>query len=412
MTTPVPETRLTLDQWRQRLLATAPRSGSGPLPVEFFRRLSRATRNFWNSHGDAIRKVPVLNERATSALAQTQLVSEALSGMLDPIDPMVLADLIADSLEMIAGLEVLARQLATRNQHAMIVAGALEQIVTGQQRSLRPLMNLVEEALNRPFVAIDPAVTRTEELEAAGLRSAASLAQAVESADLLAQWLPGESLTIRRQRCLAAWLQDLGGWRSASQRSQGQVLQEGPRRLPPHHPATGAAMILGLDNAPSELSLLVGAHHERSDGSGFPQHLREPRLPAAALDLALAVRWSELTLDPLTTQFASETGWSRLVVAGVRFWPEVRRGAFPQSLVRDRLERLQTGLVEEIEARASERLQRMVDRPHRTAPAPHTPPNGQQLGVDPGAAGVDAPAFLRRSRRRGLTSRTARGAER
>ncbi len=412
MTPHSPDSRLTIDQWRQRLLATVPRYDSGPLPVEYFRRLSLATRNLWQSYGEAIRKIPALNEQAMVALAQTQLVSEALSGMLDPIDPMGLADLIADSLELVAGLEQRGRQLTMRNQQALLVSNALEQISTGQQRSLRPLLQLVEESLSRPYVALDPGVTRTEELEAAGLRSAASLAQALESAELIARWSPGESLTIRRQRSLAAWLQDLGGWRSASQRSQDQVRQEGPRRLPPHHPATGAAMILGLDDAPSELSLLVGAHHERCDGSGFPQHLREPRVSAAALELALAVRWSELTLDPLTTQIATESGWSRLVVAGVRLWPEVRRGAFPLSLVRDRLELLQTGLIEEIESRTSERLQRMVDRPHRTVPTPHTQPNGQQFGIDPGAAGVEAPAFLRRNRRRGLSTRTSRGAER
>lgn len=407
--TPSAETRPTLEQWRQRLLVAAPRISSGALPVEFFRRLSLATRNVWQTHGELIRAIPALNERATTALAQTQLVSEALSGLLDPIDPMALADLIADSLEMVAGLELQGRAIVQRHQQARVVSDTLEQLASGQHRSLRPLLQLAEEALSHPCAALDIACTRAEELEAAGLRSAGNLAQALETAEVLARWLPGETMTIRRQRFLAAWLQDLGGWRAASQRPLAQVVQEGPRRLPPHHPATGAAMLLGLDDAPAELSLLVGAHHERCDGSGFPQHLRDPRVPTAALELALAVRWSELTLDPLTTQLVHETGWPRAVVAGVRLWPEVRRGAFPQSLVRERLELIQPGLVDQVAARASERLQRFVDRPHRTVPTPHTPTTGQRLEVDHGQQGVAAPAFLRRMRRQGLAARTGRG---
>jgi putative nucleotidyltransferase with HDIG domain len=62
------------------------------------------------------------------------------------------------------------------------------------------------------------------------------------------------------------------------------------------HAAIGADLLAGLSWA-SSLALLVRHHHERWDGTGYPDRLRRDEIPAGARALAIANAYDALTSD-------------------------------------------------------------------------------------------------------------------
>ena len=159
-------------------------------------------------------------------------------------------------------------------------------------------------------------------------------------------------------------------------------------------------MLSGLADTPAEVAMLVGAHHERCDGSGFPQRLSGSRFSLSTQRLAWAVRFAELVLDPVTATCAAEMGDALDTIAGTRLWREVIRGAFDQPAVRDWFQAIRPGLADEVIALYPKHQRHFIDLPHRQIPVPHT--QGVRQHSDGGNSGHDSipePQFLRRGRR-------------
>jgi HD-GYP domain-containing protein (c-di-GMP phosphodiesterase class II) len=101
---------------------------------------------------------------------------------------------------------------------------------------------------------------------------------------------------------IAAWLHDIGligvprhlirKWQT-----EPQNLDEAERLLIEHHP------ILGQELAPfvhhlEGVSKIIRSHHERYDGTGYPDNLTATEIPWLSRLLAVAVAFAESTCDP------------------------------------------------------------------------------------------------------------------
>lgn len=95
------------------------------------------------------------------------------------------------------------------------------------------------------------------------------------------------------------------------------------------HPDISAAVISGISGASPEWALLAGQHHERLDGSGFPEGCSGRQLSSATRGFTAALRWSELLLQSSTAVTATEA----LAVSAEALWRETQRGAFDASIV-------------------------------------------------------------------------------
>ena len=101
-------------------------------------------------------------------------------------------------------------------------------------------------------------------------------------------------------------------------------LSDAERALMKRHPVIGAEIIAGIDFL-GEAAKVVRSHHERWDGSGYPDGLSGSRIPLAARVFAVAD-----VLDALTTERPyrrpSQLSQARemiLAAAGTHFDPEV-----------------------------------------------------------------------------------------
>ncbi len=285
----------------------------------------------------------------------------------------------------------------------------VEGITSGRQQTSRELRSLTKDFLaataHGPRLRLQTAVDARAQFDILSpVRDTRSgwFAQGMLAAWFLTRTMEQEAASTEsiERLIMAALVQDLGGWLSAS-RLTPQLLdpRESIPRLPAYHPSTGATMLSGLAETPSEVAMLVGAHHERCDGSGFPQRLSGMRFTMPTQRLAWAVRFAELVLDPLSATCAVESGDQLDTIAGTRLWREVVRGAFDQQAVRDWFQALRPGLVDEILSLYPQSLRRFVDAPHGAMAGPH--PSGSR-SVNPGSAAHDAvpqPQFLRRGRR-------------
>ena len=97
---------------------------------------------------------------------------------------------------------------------------------------------------------------------------------------------------------LAALLQDVGFLmlESTFQSTPEQLAIEHPHAYG-QHTAVGAALVAGIAGAAVELPFLVSQHHERIDGTGFPQGLKSRSLATSTRLLSAAVRFVELVDD-------------------------------------------------------------------------------------------------------------------
>ncbi len=70
------------------------------------------------------------------------------------------------------------------------------------------------------------------------------------------------------------------------------------RALVEEHPVTGALMLRQIGDLPSSVTLAVRWHHERLDGSGYPDGLRGAAIPWMARAVAIAEVFDALTSRP------------------------------------------------------------------------------------------------------------------
>ncbi|HEV3137022.1 MAG TPA: HD domain-containing phosphohydrolase, partial [Pirellulales bacterium] len=120
------------------------------------------------------------------------------------------------------------------------------------------------------------------------------------AARVLVWTLNGESRAAERlpQVVLAALLQDVG--RMLESRSGSQKRRLSPKRIEwfkRNHPSIGAALLGAIRGAPVGLALVVGQHHERLDGRGFPRALMARDILPAAAVLAAASRFAGMSLE-------------------------------------------------------------------------------------------------------------------
>ena len=96
---------------------------------------------------------------------------------------------------------------------------------------------------------------------------------------------------------LAALLHDIGKGLipEALLRKPGPLTEE-ERAMVQQHPVHGAAIVAALPGM-QELSLLIRHHHERWDGTGYPDGLAGEQIPLGARVIAVVDVWDALTHD-------------------------------------------------------------------------------------------------------------------
>ncbi|MBI1349288.1 hypothetical protein GC163_23710 [bacterium] len=192
---------------------------------------------------------------------------------------------------------------------------------------------------------------------------------------------------------VASLTQDWGAWHAACYWPKTDPVERQLARREPAHPAIGASVLAGLTDLPAFVTLLVGTHHERLDGTGYPQRISGPRFRPAMQWLAIIVRFVELLTDPVTSHMATGQNERLLNLTAVRFWREVRRGAFAEPLARQFLDAIEPRLSEQIANRFADHLSRLVDSRH-DIPAPLG--RLDQQASESAETVVPPPAFLRR----------------
>ncbi len=107
------------------------------------------------------------------------------------------------------------------------------------------------------------------------------------------------NLTMAEQKSLAlgAFLHDIGKVASASYHfADDEISQAGETTTNREHPELGARMILPL-GLPAEVGQIVSYHHERWNGSGYPNGLQGEGIPVLARIVCLAQAFDHLTAD-------------------------------------------------------------------------------------------------------------------
>lgn len=127
---------------------------------------------------------------------------------------------------------------------------------------------------------------------------------------------------------ISAWLHDVGLVgvpRQLIRRwQQGEPLTEAEQALVEHHPVLGQELV-GFVHSLAEVGTVIRAHHERLDGSGYPDQLMGDNIPWLGRLLAVAVSYAE---SPYTGVDAVE---AIRLSSGKAFDPEAVR-AFLRSL--------------------------------------------------------------------------------
>ncbi len=380
-----------------------------------FREISQRTRSLWNRSEFQAAAVPHIARLGEQSLALSRMICDELvahtvnAGIFLPVPMDVLEELLAANAVMLDWITDRLEAVAAFTPIATELRSLVEAIVIGKERSFRPMRSLVAEFIS--LVEDGPELSFRTTADAAVLSEVFG-PPGVPRTDWFAQslftgWLLARSTTrgefsteVGHRLVMAALAQDFGGWTDPVRSKTQADPRIGVPRLPPYHPSTGAAMLSGLSDTPAEVSLLVGAHHERCDGSGFPQRLSGARFTPSAQRLAWTVRLAELLLDPLTSELSINAGDAVDTLAGLRLWREVTRGAFDPQAVRDWLSSIRPGLADEVITLFPKLQRRFVDPPHRQAPMPHAGGMGpRRVDGTPADEAVAAPQFLRRGGR-------------
>jgi hypothetical protein len=404
---------LTPADWRRRLSQPCPEASSvqADRVARDFRAITQRVRRLSQSPRLALQESLALQPHWRRTLELLQLLTEYQAAAVVPPDVIELLRTIDQGLQLLEShLALCEFTLATAERLHPIV----EDIVHGIETSSRRLLNVASELTAtldegdvRPCLAPVPLFATAAALEQAGWARADWFTQGILCARLTAAVSPrlGFERDTGGWLIAAALVQDIGAWHQPYRDRHQTALQQGRRRADPNHPATGAAILHGVNDAAVLLSLLVGTHHERIDGTGFPQRLSGSRLAPEQQCLGLLVRLAELLTDPLTGQLAVEQDEPLETAAGLRLWREVRRGSFAEPLTRIVLETLRPGLADEVDALYPTRVRRLVDVAH---PVPAPLGETAKPPIDAAESAVNPPAFLRRRHRGGSLSRAIR----
>lgn len=121
---------------------------------------------------------------------------------------------------------------------------------------------------------------------------------------------------------LGAWLHDIGMIGIAGQIFGRTSLME--ESLPEHndrHTEMGVRMLLPFD-LPAEVSQIVAHHHERFDGSGYPEGLQGEGIPLLARIVSIAQGFDQMMTGPSPTAGSVDDALKQLrAQAGTRFDP-------------------------------------------------------------------------------------------
>ncbi len=422
---------VTVDEWRQQLAATRaaapivaalPSESRWGLLQQQFRELTTRIRTIHHTQWMQQAGSGLLAQRWRECLEFSQLLAAEFQSR--PPAPTRLVQQLLDNT--VARVRLVERQL-TLCDLAHDVAEQLDplcqRVVQGTESSARRLLHLAEELvsslsacrLSPAFLPLDCRLIPTS-LAQSGLANAESLSQAILTARLCGELTATVAASDQDQIRIvtaAAFLQDVGLRHDPYERSRRLLSRNRAnvvRHSNPNHPGIGAGLLSQLAGCPTALAILVGQHHERLDGSGFPQRLTTARLTRDSQWLAVVVRLVELISDPLTLDLSVTSGETTELLAGLRLWREVRRGSVSEPLAAGLLNSLRPGLAEIVAELSLQRQQRMVDARHGLSgpKAPLTVAEDFQLTGHPGlradAGGADhfpdAPVYLRRQRGR------------
>lgn len=369
---------LSVTEWRERL--SAHRTPAAPPTPDALTQLQRRFRDVTTFTRVLLQRPlewPVLQQLCEQALQLSQLALHELNqlvttgtGAADELATLLeqnwsLLHVIDGQRQLVEECRALAEPFAswmdTLARRSPDTKAAWQELVSSLADILRP----------RAGVAWLPraGINLTEALAREGLPHPERWAQAwltarlaFTSADHLLDADPFASELL----ALAGLLQDIGWWSLDLQ----PTLQRGASDLPRRwHPHIGAAMLAGVPGCPSEVPLLVAAHHAR------PQHLASPGgrgLSRRARLLTLLVRWAELLCDPSCHQEALARQRGLIATAAERIWREVQRGWFAEELAGRLLEWMESDPTEQVPlAEVAARQQVFADHQHPLAP-PHS----------------------------------------
>jgi hypothetical protein len=267
-------------------------------------------------------------------------------------------------------------------------------------RRLEPLLNQLEaRGQNESFLHLVPwpGLSLKELLARKGWPHAGFYASAIQGARwtaALRRRLPDGETFSNRFLIAAALLADIGLLVGAARGGNG--VDDEARSSPAYrrHPDVSAALISGMAGASPEWAVLASQHHERVDGSGFPQRLCDRQLRPAARELAAALRWSELTMHASVACSPHEA----LSAAAQAIWRETERGAFDREVVGRMLAAFDADLGSALVRHAPLAPTGLLDPPH-LLPGPHVfSPSGDENEERPSAA-PPSQRYLRHARR-------------
>lgn len=355
-----------------------------------FREISRRTRELWQHPLFATESNSRLRTHGVQALALSRSVCDELLQTTEGKHSS-LSDLLDANESLLDWLTDRVHAAELYRPIALKLCDVQRDITRGTESTVASLASLAAEfaaaVKHGPQLSFENAAD-VSSLEEIFLPPREDDHQRCSQTLLTAWWLvnsverEGLSAEKTQRLLLAALAQDIGK----------QVESPTIHAFQPYHPATGAAMLAGLTDAPAEVAMLVGAHHERCDGSGFPQRLIGSRFSPMAQRLASAVRFAELIVDSKTASATMKTGEPLDLLAGIRLWQEALRGAFDQALIRDVLETVRDGLAKAVEAGYPQHQRLLVEQPASIE---------QRLGthrLDREHTAMSKPKFLQRRR--------------
>lgn len=250
----------------------------GPhLNDRFGPRRARAVQHALNDAGRMLIKAStqqhndITSERAAAESAARSLMAGGAPDLLDVVLRAIRFELMASDVE--------------------IVNGAL--VVHGAQRSPGASLPVLERAVRRLLLAGDDRVMRLRTLqalaEAVDARAAHTVghsARVSEVATLIAQeagWDPVICRTVQ----LAGMFHDVAQGFCGTAALTTIKLDDAEREAMKRHPELGAAIVIGA-GMPTDIAAGVRGHHERWDGTGYPDRLVGEAIPLQARPIAIA----------------------------------------------------------------------------------------------------------------------------
>ena len=156
----------------------------------------------------------------------------------------------------------------------------------------------------------------------------------------LISWSAGHMPAWRQQLdvlAMSAVLQDCGFLVLNEHRCDGAIARHAN-----HHPTIGRALLAGMRDCSMQIPIIVGQHHERSDGLGRPQQLPHRELLPASRYLAIAVRFWETACSLMDAGSPAPTRFTRAIQDSAgQLHREAECGAFDLALTTLFLEQLE-----------------------------------------------------------------------